>query len=43
MAEKIKVSDYVIGFLAEKGIRHVFFLPGGGSMHLNQALGQSPR
>lgn len=37
----MKVSDYVMRFLAEKGIRHVFFLPGGGCMHLTDSLGRS--
>ncbi len=37
----IKLSDYVIHFLAQKGIREVFMLPGGGAMHLNDSLGRS--
>ncbi|MBF0440420.1 MAG: thiamine pyrophosphate-binding protein [Oligoflexales bacterium] len=37
---KIKVSDFVFDFLAQKGIRHVFFLPGGGCMHLVDSLGK---
>jgi acetolactate synthase-1/2/3 large subunit len=35
----MKLSDYVFVFLADKGVRHVFMLPGGGAMHLNDSLG----
>lgn len=34
----MRVADYVFQFLAEHGVEHVFFLPGGGAMHLNNAL-----
>lgn len=34
----MKVSDYVIRFVAELGIKHVFLVPGGGAMHLNDSL-----
>lgn len=37
----IKLSDYVMKFLAAKGVKHVFMLPGGGAMHLNDSLGRS--
>jgi Thiamine pyrophosphate-requiring enzymes [acetolactate synthase, pyruvate dehydrogenase (cytochrome), glyoxylate carboligase, phosphonopyruvate decarboxylase] len=37
---KIKLSDYVIRFIARQGIRHVFLLPGGGCMHLVDSLGR---
>ncbi|MBF0385199.1 MAG: thiamine pyrophosphate-binding protein [Candidatus Omnitrophica bacterium] len=36
----IKLSDYVMDFLVAKGVRHVFMLPGGGAMHLNDSLGR---
>ncbi len=36
----MKLSDYVMRFIAEAGVRHVFMLPGGGAMHLNDSLGQ---
>lgn len=39
----MKLSDYVWKFLADKGIRHVFLLTGGGAMHLNDSLGQEKR
>jgi len=35
----MKLSDYVIDFLVEQGVKHVFLLPGGGAMHLNDSLG----
>jgi acetolactate synthase-1/2/3 large subunit len=35
----MKLSDYVIRFIAENGVKHVFMLPGGGAMHLNDSLG----
>jgi acetolactate synthase-1/2/3 large subunit len=34
----MKLSDYVIGFVADLGIKHVFLVPGGGAMHLNDSL-----
>lgn len=37
---KIKLSDYVFKFLAGKGVKHVFMLPGGGAMHLDDSLGR---
>ena len=36
----MKLSDYVLQYLAEQGVRHVFMLPGGGAMHLNYSLGR---
>ncbi len=40
MTEKIKLSDYVIRRIALQGVKHVFMLPGGGAMHLNDSLGK---
>ena len=37
----IKLSDYVMDFLAAKGVNHVFMLPGGGAMHLDDSLGRN--
>ena len=34
-----KLSDYVMQFVAEQGVKQVFMLPGGGAMHLNESLG----
>lgn len=39
----IKVSDYVIKRLEETGAQHMFMLPGGGAMHLNDSLGKSKK
>ena len=37
----IKLSDYVMQFVAGLGVRHVFMLPGGGAMHLVDSLGRN--
>lgn len=37
----IKLSDYVFNFLESRGVKHVFMLPGGGAMHLDDSLGKS--
>lgn len=39
----IKVSDYVIKRLEELDVSHMFMLPGGGAMHLNDSLGNSKK
>ena len=39
----MKLSDYVVDFIADTGVKHVFMLPGGGVMHLNDSLGSSNR
>ena len=36
----MKLSDYVFKFLVDKGVKHVFMLPGGGAMHLDDSLGR---
>ncbi|MDR0932603.1 MAG: thiamine pyrophosphate-binding protein [Victivallales bacterium] len=36
----IKLSDYVMNFLADHGVAQVFMLPGGGAMHLDDSLGR---
>jgi acetolactate synthase-1/2/3 large subunit len=38
----VKLSDYVMQLVAEQGVKHVFMLPGGGAMHLNESLGRRP-
>jgi len=38
----IKLSDYVLQFLVQREVRHVFLLTGGGAMHLNDSLGRTP-
>ncbi|SFK10931.1 thiamine pyrophosphate-binding protein [Methylophaga sulfidovorans] len=37
-----RVADYIFARVAELGVKEVFLLPGGGAMHLVDALGQSP-
>jgi acetolactate synthase I/II/III large subunit len=36
----MKLSDYVFRFISDLGIKHVFMVPGGGAMHLNDSLGK---
>jgi acetolactate synthase-1/2/3 large subunit len=36
-----KLSDYVVECVRRAGVRHVFLVPGGGAMHLNDSLGRS--
>jgi acetolactate synthase-1/2/3 large subunit len=38
----VKLSDYVMDRIAAEGVEHVFMLPGGGCMHLVDALGRHP-
>lgn len=39
----MKLSDYVIQYLEQLGENHMFMLPGGGAMHLNDSLGKSKK
>ena len=39
----MKLSDFVIQKMEETGVGHVFFVPGGGAMHLNDSLGRSKK
>ena len=41
MCERMRVADYVIQYLKQKGIDHIFMLSGGGMMYLVDALGHS--
>src|SRR5215510_14960369 len=36
----IRLADYVIRFVADRDVKHVFLVTGGGAMHLNDALGR---
>jgi acetolactate synthase-1/2/3 large subunit len=36
-----KLSDYVLQFVADLGVKHVFLVTGGGAMHLNASLAQN--
>jgi acetolactate synthase I/II/III large subunit len=42
-AGPIRVADYIFRTLADRGVRHVFLVTGGGAMHLNDAIGREPR
>lgn len=37
----MRAADYIMSFLQGLGVEHVFYVAGGGAMHLNDALGQS--
>ena len=39
----MRVADYIWKFLADRGVKHVFLVTGGGAMHLNDALGRERR
>jgi acetolactate synthase I/II/III large subunit len=39
----MKLSDYIVGQLADWGVRHIFLVTGGGAMHLNDSIGNEPR
>jgi acetolactate synthase-1/2/3 large subunit len=39
----IKLSDYVIQYLEKLEVGHMFMIPGGGAMHLNDSLGKSKK
>lgn len=38
----MKLSDYVVDVLIQRGLRHIFLLPGGGCMHLADSVGKRP-
>jgi acetolactate synthase I/II/III large subunit len=38
----MKLSDYVADFLAKIGVRHVFAITGGASLHLIDSIGRHP-
>jgi acetolactate synthase-1/2/3 large subunit len=39
----MRLADYCMKFLADRGVRHVFLVTGGGAMHLNDAVGRERR
>ena len=43
MSKSFRVADYIAQFVADTGVEHVFLLPGGGAMHLVDAVGRSLR
>lgn len=38
----VRVSEYIADYLAQRGVRHVFLVTGGGAMFLNDAFGFHP-
>jgi len=42
LSSHYRVADYIADFIARCGVTHVFLLPGGGAMHLNDAVGKHP-
>ena len=36
-----KLSDLILQFVADQGVRHVFLVTGGGAMHLNESLART--
>src|SRR3989338_3354557 len=41
--EEIKVSDYIIKFTEDLGVKHIFLVSGGGSIHLVDSVGKSKK
>jgi acetolactate synthase-1/2/3 large subunit len=39
----MKLSDYVVRFVADLGVKHIFVVTGGGAMHLNDSLARCER
>ncbi len=39
----MKISDYIIDFVASLGVKDVFCVTGGGAMHLDNSLGSSEK
>lgn len=37
------LSDFVISFIAEQDVHHIFLVPGGGNMHLVDSVGKETR
>jgi acetolactate synthase I/II/III large subunit len=43
MEGSMKLSDYVLKFVGDLGVKKIFLVTGGGAMHLNQSLASEPR
>lgn len=39
----MKLSDYILKFVADLGVKDIFLVTGGGAMHLNQSLATETR
>jgi len=37
-----RLADFVMRFIADQGVKHIFLVVGGGAMHLNDALAKCP-
>jgi acetolactate synthase I/II/III large subunit len=37
----IRVADFIVKYLENYGIKHIFMISGGGAMHLNDAVGRN--
>lgn len=37
----IKLSDYIVSFVAGLGVKHIFFVAGGGCIHLVDSIGRN--
>ena len=42
-SSRVRVADFIAGFLADHGVRDVFLVTGGWEMHLNDAFGRERR
>lgn len=40
---KVKLSDYVIKFVEDLGVNHIFLISGGGNIHLVDSIGNSKK
>ncbi|MBI4226220.1 thiamine pyrophosphate-binding protein [Candidatus Roizmanbacteria bacterium] len=40
---KIKLSDYIIKFIEDLGVKHIFLISGGGNIHLIDSVGKSKK
>ena len=43
MSETYRVADYIADFIEKIGVNNVFLLPGGGAMHLVDAVGKNSK
>jgi len=43
MSDTYRVADFIADFIADMGVQHIFLLPGGGAMHLVDAVGKCDR
>ena len=41
MIETYRVADFIADFIEKIGVKNVFLLPGGGAMHLVDAVGKN--